>query len=80
MTMELKRSYFSLSYHNIRKWLLTDTKNKVNVQVAKKPKIFIQTYDGWSNGWNLVTNHPFLNIICISLVVKKFLEAINFFR
>jgi hypothetical protein len=32
-------------YHDIRKGLLNDTKNKIKVQIVGITKMFIQTYD-----------------------------------
>ena len=44
-----------------------------------KTKMFIQTYGGKfiGNGWSLVNNHPFLNMMSVSLASKEFLGAID---
>jgi hypothetical protein len=72
ITSELRRSYFPTSYHNVRKRLFDDTKNKINVQIAKKTRMFIQKYKSTlaGNGWNLVNNHPLLNMMSVSPVGK----------
>jgi hypothetical protein len=67
MTLEMKRSYFSSLYHNIRKKLLTNMKNKFKIQVAEKTKMLIQAYNSMlaDDGSSLITSHPLSNM-CLS--------------
>jgi hypothetical protein len=79
MTSKMKMSYLLPLYHNIRKRLFIDTKNKINVQIVERTKIFIQTYVATlaGNGWSSVNNHLFLNIMCVFLASDEFLGAID---
>jgi hypothetical protein len=61
MMPQLKKSCFPLSYDNKCKKLILDTKNKIKVQVVKKTKMFILTYNATlvGNGWSLITTITF---------------------
>jgi hypothetical protein len=82
MTSEIKRSYLPPSYHDIYKRLFNDTKNTIKVQIEERTKIFIQTYGVMlaSDCWSLVNNNLLFNMMCVSLVGKKFLRTINTLR
>jgi hypothetical protein len=79
MTSEMRTSYLPPSYHNICKRLLNETKHKIKAQIAERTKMFIRTYGATlaEDGWSSVNNHPLLNMMCVSLVGKEFLGAID---
>jgi hypothetical protein len=79
MMSEMKRSYLPPSYHDIRKRLLSDTKNKIKCRNAEKTKMFIRTYGATlaGDGWSLVNNHPFFNAMYVSPAGEEFLGAID---
>jgi hypothetical protein len=75
----MKRSYLPPLSHDIRKRLLSDTKNKIKSLNCGEDKVFIQTYGTKlaGNGWSLVNNHLLVNIMCLSLAGAEFLGAID---
>ena len=75
----MRMSYFSPSYHNIHKRLLSETKHKIKAEFAERTKMFIRTYGAAlaGDGWSSVNNHPLLNMMCISPAGKEFVEAID---
>ena len=77
MTSEMRTSYFPPSYHNIHKRLLNETKYKIKAQIAERTKLFIRTYGATlaGDGWNLVNNHPLLNMTYVSSTGEEFLGA-----
>jgi hypothetical protein len=60
MTSKMRSSYLPLSYHDIRKRLLNETKHKIKAQIAERTKMFIRTYSATltGDGWSSVNNHP----------------------
>jgi hypothetical protein len=50
---------------------------RLKVWIAERTKMFKWTYGAMltGNGWNLVNNHPLLNMMCISLASEEFLGA-----
>ena len=79
MTSEMKTSYLPPSYYDICKRLFNETKHKIKAQIAERMKMFITTYGAMlaRDGWNLVNNHPRLNIMYVSPAGKEFLGAID---
>jgi hypothetical protein len=79
MTSEMKRSYLPPSYHDTRKRLLSDTKNKIKGRIAEKTKMFIRTYGVAlaGDGWSSVNNHPLFNVMYVSPAGEEFLRAID---
>jgi hypothetical protein len=79
MMSEMKKLYLPPSYHDIRKRLLSDTKNKIKGRITKKTKMFTQTYGAMlaGDGWSSINNHPLFNIMCVSPTGEEFLEAID---
>ena len=78
MMSRMKRSYLPPSYHNMHKRLLSDTKNKIYIQIAKRAMMFIQTHGVTlaGDGWSSINNHFFLNK-CDSLASEEFPWAID---
>ena len=79
MMSKIRRSYLPLSYHDIHKRLLNETKNKMKAQIVERTKMFIRTHNATFTGddWNSVNNHPFLDMMYVSPAGEEFLEAIN---
>jgi hypothetical protein len=79
MTSEMRTSYLPLSYHDIRKRLLNETKHKIKAQIAERTKMFIRTYGATlaRDGWSSVNNHLLLNMMCVSPAGEEFLGAID---